>query len=52
MGFRSRAKAKVYQIWDKVDHQEVRYGASDGIQTLIHANLKGKFLSVILSYIQ
>ena len=36
----------MYQTSDKIDHQELRYGASDGIQTLIHANLR---LSTILN---
>ena len=39
MDFRSKAKAKVHQISDKIDHQEVRYGTPDGIQALIYANL-------------
>ena len=39
MVFRSRAKVKVYQISDKIDHQKLRYGASGGVYMLIHANL-------------
>ena len=48
MGVRSRAKAKMYQTSDKIDHQQQRYGASDGIQTLIHVNLTDKMPSVFM----
>ena len=30
---------QLYQISEKVDHQELKYGRSDWIQTLIHTNL-------------
>ena len=36
----------MYQISDKIGHHELRYGESDKIQTLIHANLKEKYRSI------
>ena len=50
MGFRSRVKAKVCQISDKIEHQELKYGEkSDGIETLIYANLTVKSRSVTIT---
>jgi len=47
MGFRSRAKAKVYQLSNKIDYQELRYGVSDRNKILIDTKVTAKCPSVV-----